>query len=316
MDVSVSLPLMPSRPEWAVQFGALAQRTSTRRLWCGQGMTLAQHQVHAYLAGMGLRLSAGVGVSLMPFQHPLDAALHARSLAAITGEPMIAGFGPGAPALQKAVRGSAYEKPLRATREYLQILRPLLDGQSHAQEGDYFSFNGGMYQIRSPRVDLGVGVLRPGMARLAGEVADVAICWLTPASYVEDVLVPALEKGAERAGRPVPRLVVMVPLAVDRPGRDPVALARTPHVNFPHYQDMLRRAGVTVDEDDADVTLRSMIENEVFLFGSPAAIAKQIDEYREVGVDEVVLNTTGVALRENGRAAVTEFEEILREVRS
>src|SRR5699024_1106894 len=154
------------------------------------------------------------------------------------------------------------------------------------------------------------------MARLAGEVADVAICWLTPASYVEDVLVPALEKGAERAGRPVPRLVVMVPLAVDRPGRDPVALARTPHVNFPHYQDMLRRAGVSVDEDDADVTLRSMIENEVFLFGSPAAIAKQIDEYREVGVDEVVLYTTGVALRENGCASVTEFEALLREVRS
>src|SRR5699024_11485487 len=98
--------------------------------------------------------------------------------------------------------------------------------------------------------------------------------------------------------------------------RAPVAWARAPHVSFPHYQDMVRGAGVAVVEDDADVTLRSMVENEVFLFGSPAAIAKQIDEYREVGVDEVVLNTTGVALRENGRAAVTEFEEILREVRS
>src|SRR5699024_12292277 len=103
MDVSVSLPLMPSRPEWAVQFGALAQRTSTRRLWCGQGMTLAQHQVHAYLAGMGLRLSAGVGVSLMPSHTPWLRHSLRRPPPPSTGDRSSARFERGPPVLPTPV---------------------------------------------------------------------------------------------------------------------------------------------------------------------------------------------------------------------
>ncbi|MBB6551248.1 hypothetical protein HD593_006043 [Nonomuraea rubra] len=42
-------------------------------------------------------------------------------------------------------------------------------------------------------------MLRPGMARAAGTRADAAITWLTPPSYVRDVLAPALRPPALRA---------------------------------------------------------------------------------------------------------------------
>ncbi|MET9340893.1 LLM class flavin-dependent oxidoreductase [Nonomuraea sp. NPDC003804] len=55
--------------------------------------------------------------------------------------------------------------------------------------------------------------LGPAMARVAGEPADVAITWLVPAAHLRDLIVPALREGAEAAGRPIPRLVSLVPVA-------------------------------------------------------------------------------------------------------
>ena len=186
----------------------------------------------------------------MPFRHPLEAALQARSLAVTTGHPVVAGFGPGAAVLQKSVLGAPYASPLTAVREYLTIVGGLLAGQAVEHQGEYFSCRINMGWQPGPPVELGLGVLRPAMARLAGELADVAITWLTPAGYLRDVIVPALREGARAAGRPVPRLAAIVPVALSAPDRDPADLvlaANSGHLSMPHYQDMLRRSGIEVD---------------------------------------------------------------------
>lgn len=311
MELSVITPVVPTRPERLVRIAALAERTRSGRLWCGQSMTLEQHHLYAYLTGLGFRVEAGLGVSLMPFRHPLQGALEARSIAATTGRPVIAGFGPGATALQASMHGEPYARPLRAAREYLTVVRTLLDGRPCRQEGDYFSFTGELMPMPTPRIDVGLGVLRPGMARLAGEVADVAITWLAPAPYLHDVVRPALEEGAQRAGRPVPKLVAVVPMALDRPDRDPAVLARTPHLRFPHYQDMLRRAGVDVNGEDPDATAAALVDGDVFLVGDPSALDKKLDAHRAAGVDELVVNLAGVAMHEGPTAAAADLEEIL-----
>src|SRR5690606_32168474 len=135
-------------------------------------------------------------------------------------------------------------------------------------------------------VEVGLGVLRPRMARLAGELADVAITWLTPASYLAQRILPALEEGAAAAGRSTPRTVAIVPVALPAAGRDPIDLALASngmHLQTPHYRDMLRQAGVTVDPANPRLSARALLDSHAFCYGEPAEVVKQLDAYRAAG---------------------------------
>ncbi|WP_431999389.1 LLM class flavin-dependent oxidoreductase [Streptomyces sioyaensis] len=314
---SVLLPFIPTRPEQAAPFAAFTQWRNSRMLWQGQGLLGEQHQVYAHLAGLGLGVPFGLGVSLMPFRHPLQAAVETRSLAAASGHPVVAGFGPGAPSMQQAMLGAPYKSPLTAAREYLMLVRGLLDGHRLDQRGEYFSFTGSLPPLPTPRIELGLGVLRPGMARLAGEVADVAITWLTPPAYLRERLLPALRSGAERAGRRAPRVVAIVPAALAGPDRDVVEVllaGSSAHLQAPHYRDMLRQAGVLAGPGSLADLARGLIEADGFVTGAPRDAAARLDAYRDAGVDEVVINTTGVCQKYGPRTALGDLEALFAEL--
>ncbi|MFI5981380.1 LLM class flavin-dependent oxidoreductase [Streptomyces sp. NPDC051555] len=311
---SVLVPFLPRRPEQILPYAGLVQWTHAQRLWQGQSVMVEPHHGFVHAAGAGFRVPTGLGVTLMPLRHPYEAALQARSLALATGQPVIAGFGPGAPSLQQALRGAPYRKPLTAAREYLTAVRGLLAGEVVRMAGEYVTCEAQLAPFPSAPVELGLGVLRPAMARLAGEVADVAITWLTPAAYLRDTVLPALREGAAKAGRPVPRLTAIVPLALARTDRAPgeIALAsNAAHLGLPHYVDMLRKSGIGITGTDPALDARALVEGRGFLSGDTGEILAQLKEYEDAGVDEVVLNVTGVANLYGPQAATEELKTLL-----
>lgn len=317
MHLSIMLPFVPRRLEQAMPYAGLVKWTDYRALWQGQGLLTEGHQVFAAMAGMGLRVPTGLGVSLMPLRHPYQAAVEARSLALLTGEPVVAGFGPGALQLQRSVLGRPYSSQLGASREFVRIVRSLLDDETVDVAGAHHSLSGELPRFPHAPVEVGLGVLRSGMARLAGEVADVAIQWLTPADYVARVIVPALREGAEAAGRPAPRIVAIVPLALAHSGRDPVELAvasNQAHLSLPHYQAMLRAGGADIREGDLQHNARELVEHRGFLYGSMDELRVSLKEYEGAGVDEVVLNVTGICNTQGPTAAVDELSKLIREL--
>ena len=54
--------------------------------------------------------------------------------------------------------------------------------------------------------------LRPQSFELCGAEADGAISWMCPFTYLRDTALPAMEAGAEGAGRPVPPLIAHIKL--------------------------------------------------------------------------------------------------------
>lgn len=314
MKFSIMIPFVPRLGEQALPFAGLVKWSSAARLWQGQGMLTEGHHVFCHIAGTGFRIPAGLGVSLMPLRSPLQAALEARSLAVLSGEPVVAGFGPGGLELQRRVLGRPYSSQLGACREYARLVRSLLDGQEVAGEGPYFPMSAQLPPFPAPRVDVGLGVLRPGMARLAGEVADAAITWLTPPSYLRDVVVPALREGSDAAGRPAPRLVAMVPVALAAADRDPVQLAlasNRPHLAAPHYQDMLRTAGIDVQGTDPEHDAKELVAGQGFLYGDDDQLRAAAAEYAAAGVDELVINVSGVCSTYGPRAALHELTHLV-----
>ncbi|AEY85513.1 oxidoreductase [Streptomyces hygroscopicus subsp. jinggangensis 5008] len=284
------------------------------RLWIGQTLTVEPHQLVAFLAGAGYRLPTGTSVRVMPMEHPYQAALQARSTALLTGEPTVAGFGVGAAAFQQTLMGAPYPHPLTAAHEYLTTVRRLLKGEHVDEAGAYVRMHGSLPAVAHPPVEVGAGVLRPGMARIAGAAADAAITFMTPPDYLAEHIVPALTEGA--ADRPTrPRLVSIVHAAVAAPERDPrhlAHLAAGDHLRAPHYVDMLNRSGLDFDTTTPSEGAAELVRSGVFVYGTPEDVAKRLDEYAAVGVDEIVLNPAGTLLGHGMKAAIADLVEIVR----
>ena len=300
--LSIFLPLAPATQDRLLPFGRLAVQLGVRRIWQGQGDAGCPYQTFAALAACGVRLPFGVGVSVLPLQHPFDLAMRARNLALSTGRKVTVGIGTGAVRLQEAMLGRPYRDPLAAAGEYVTIVRHLLDGDRCSVQGSYFTCTAGLPPAGPADTEIALGVLRPGMARLAGAVADAAITWMAPPRYLADTLIPALRASAERAGRKAPRTVAVVPVACAAAGRtaEQILLAGNgAHLRQPHYRAMLREARLSAPTPAAFITAGGMA------YGSPADVRAALDEYFEAGADEVVLDTTGVR-RAYGLAAAAE----------
>lgn len=307
---AVIFPVQPTEPHSLAPYARLVRGGAARRLWIGQSLMLETHLAVAYLAGTGLRIPMGTGVTLMPMRHPLEAAAQARTLASLTSHPFVAGFGAATPGFVAAVRGTPYDRPATAAADYAADVRRLLSAGT-CGAGDVQ-----LPPLAHPPVEVGLGVVRPRMARLAGAVADVLVTWMTPAPYVRDVLVPAMRAGAAGRDRS-PRIATVVHFAVAKPHRDPRALALAVvrgHLTAAHYTDMLRRAGIPADPADPEAGAAAFVDAGGYVFGSPREIADRVRFHRECGVDEVILNPGGVAVTEGHRAAVDDLTEVLAAV--
>lgn len=315
--LSVLYPSQPLDPRMVAPFAEVSRQSpAPARTWMGHSLLHDSLDTFSFLAGSGYRQPFGTSVALMAARHPFDAAVRARSAAVASGSPFITGFGTAVPGFVAAMRGSPWRSPLTAAREYLGIVSGLLRGERVSVAGSYFELTGALTPLPMPvpEVRTGLGVLRPRMAELAGEVADVAITWMTPPQYLADTVLPALQRGAERAGRPRPRLVTVVHAArdLDRDLAELAFNAARGHLAAPHYTDMLNRAGVPVDAADPQHGARQILDAGVFATGSASDIATAIAGYHAAGVDEVVLNPAGVLFTEGPEQAVAELEVLLR----
>ncbi|MEU2856459.1 LLM class flavin-dependent oxidoreductase [Streptomyces syringium] len=313
--ISVIYSTMPSEIGTVASYARLAETTSSRRLWIGQTLTIETHQLFAALIGMGFDIGFGSAVTVMPLRHPLTAALNARSIAALSGRSYIAGIGPAAVVLQRRMLGEPYRAPIATTHRYITMMRTLIDGGTATEaEGPWATDGLELPAMDIPPVEIGLGVLRESMAKLAGRRAEWAITWLTPSTYIRDRLAPALSSSAADANRPTPRIAAVVHCAVQRPGRDLAHVAHKAagaHLTTPHYTDMLNRAGIPVDPDDPHTGASLLVKHGVMATGTPDEIAATLGEYHAAGVDEVIVNVGGVHLAEGPGSALRDLSAIL-----
>ncbi|GAA4670163.1 LLM class flavin-dependent oxidoreductase [Nocardioides nanhaiensis] len=312
-DCSLMYPTSPVDPVELRTFASFAELAGMQRLYLGQTLVFEPHSTFSRLLAQGSTTPLGTAVTLMPLRHPMTAALQARELAVFSGSRYVAGLGLGSRRFNETIGGGWPASPLGYVREYATIVRGLVRGERVQVDGDHFRVD---TRLSPPGltcdVEVGLGVLRPRMTELAGEVADVAVSWLTPPEYCAEQLVPALERGAvDREERP--RLATVVNVAVDRPGRDPVELALAglgDHLAAPHYGDALRRAGYDVVVGDRQHNAAEIVRRGLYAYGSPEEIATTLRGYREAGVGEILLNVGGVYLSRGPVEALQDLQAI------
>ena len=148
-------------------------------------------------------LTTGIAVSPVALRSPLGLAMGAGTVSAVTGGRFILGIGTGGlhQAAGREAHGAANVSPIALMRDYLTVLRGLLDGQRVTHHGPAVAVRGLRLDVDPPpRTPVYLGALGPQMLRLAGELADgVALNWCTAeqVAWSRD----RIAEGAARAGR-------------------------------------------------------------------------------------------------------------------
>ena len=227
-----------------------------------------------------------LGTSIVPTfpRHPLVMVQQAQVVAQLAPGRFRLGVGPSHRPTIEAM-GIQFTSPLSHLREYLRVLKPLLQQGRVDFDGDYYKAH---ESIPEP-LDLPVmaSALQRGSFELCGEEADGAISWICPGVYLRDVALPAMRLGAERAGRLVPPLIAHAPVCVHDNATEVRAAVREQMQNprLPFYRQMLMAAGFPEAEDG---TWSDAMIEAVVLAGDEARVAERLHTLLTYGAAEVL----------------------------
>ncbi|MGQ0845969.1 MAG: TIGR03564 family F420-dependent LLM class oxidoreductase [Sporichthyaceae bacterium] len=160
------------------------------------------------------RIDLGVGIVPTYPRHPLALAQQAATAQVFCGGRLTLGVGASHKPVIEGLHGLTYASPAAHMDEYLQVLVPLLEGKEVEFDGEFFHVHGGFAVAGTSRVSVVVGALGPRMVEVAGRRADGVVTWLAGPRSLSEVVVPTLTKAAADYGRPYPRVVAGVPVAV------------------------------------------------------------------------------------------------------
>ncbi len=273
-----------------------AEQRGVQQLWMTQN-PVSLDTLTMFAAAFGRTEQIKLGTSIVPTypRHPLALAQQAATVAALGPGRLRLGVGPSHRPSIEGVYGLPMEAPLANLREYIGVLRGALwDGQVE-HEGRFFTAKAKLNS--APHVPLLVSALGEGAFHLAGEIADGAISWNCPPQYLLDVARPALQQGAQDAGRPVPPLVpplvahAWVALSTNVAAvRAAAKKSLSMYARLPFYANMFAAAGFPVEDGNVSDAL---VDNLV-ISGDKAAITARLTELLGSGLDELLLTNLAI----------------------
>ena len=228
------------------------------------------------------------GTSIVPTfpRHPLAMAQGAMTVDQFAPGRLKLGVGPSHKPAIEGTWGIAFNKPLAHLREYVTILKAVLNEGAVDFDGELLHAHA---RIAGPtEVKVMISALREKAFRLSGELTDGGISWMAPAAYIRDVALPAQQAGADAAGRTRPPMIVHMPVVVSE-DRSAVFEAAKRQFGFyqrlPYYSQMLQDAGY---EEAAGTEFTEAMADGLIISGSETQVAERIQLLSEFGVDEVL----------------------------
>ncbi|BCL77792.1 LLM class F420-dependent oxidoreductase [Ktedonobacteria bacterium brp13] len=238
-------------------------------------------------------LQLGTSVLQVFSRHPVLMAQQALSFDALAPGRLRLGIGTSIQEVGKSIYGVEMERPLAYLREYIQVLRPLLQsGEVHHQGR---SFTTDVSLSASSQIPILISALGPVAFRLAGEIADGAIPAYCPIPYLLNTALPAMREGAAAAKRSRPPIIAHVQIAFteDRAtalqiARQRLAFAATISV----YRNMFIGAGFSPQELD---TASDRFVESLIVFGDDSKIRERLLELLGTELDELVVGISPIS---------------------
>ena len=319
----------------ATDFVVEAERLGAHDVWSAEAWGYDAVTPLAYLAAKTSRIRLGTGIIQAGTRTPALVAMTAMSLAAMSNDRFVLGFGTSGPQVIEGWHGFRFRRPLQRMREIVDIVRMATAGQRVAYEGSFYTLplpGGEGKSLRSGarpcNVPIYLATLSPRSLEMTGELADG---WLGTSFMPEhaDVFVEYISAGAEKAGRSLEDIDLQAGGAVAfgddlerliaprKPGLAFTlgAMGSREH-NFYNrafqragYEDLaLKAQGLWLDgkRDEAAALVPDEMVIETNLLGTEAQVRDRVRAYRDAGVTTLRVQpagrTPGERLETLGRA--------------
>jgi F420-dependent oxidoreductase-like protein len=292
MTIGVVVPVGTGNAvDSAVAYARQAAEAGVASAWFGQRFDVDSVALAGFVGREVPGLAVGSSVVPVYGRHPLTVAGAAQTTQAATGGRYTLGLGLGAKAFVEPVFGERHDRPVLRLREFLTALRAAVETGSVDVAGETLvartpmpaSVAGG-----SP-LPVVVAAMGPQALRVTGELADGTLPFLAGPRALAEHIVPAITRAAERAGRPVPRIVAAVPGVVTTDvvaAREIAAESTAFYDRVPSYQRVISLSGA---EKAADLVV----------LGDEQTVADEIGRYFDAGATEVVLTQTDLITDED-----------------
>ena len=226
------------------------------------------------------RIELGTAVIPIQTRHPIAMAQEVLSNQSVCEGRFAIGLGVSHHWVIEGMLGLPYERPAHQLRNYLEVLNAAFAGPGTVDvENDGFRVHSPLDVTDFAPTPVLLAALGPVMLRIAGELASGTILWMADERAIAEHVVPRITKAA--AGRPAPRIVAGVPVALCR--KDEVDGARERanrvlgHAEYsPNYQRLL-------EEGDAkDV-------GDILAAGDESAIVERLRAFRDAGTTDLAV---------------------------
>jgi F420-dependent oxidoreductase-like protein len=312
-----------------------AERLGYSSVWTAEAYGSDAVTPAAWIAARTERIHVGTAIMQIPARTPAMTAMTAMTLDGLSGGRFRLGLGVSGPQVVEGWHGQPFGKPLRKTREYVEVVRAVLRREKPVEfRGEYYQipYAGAdatglgkpLRSILHGRADLPIylAAVGPRNVALAAEIADGWIPVFFSARRMA-MFRAWLDDGFRAGGRSAEArrafdVMPMVPVVVG----DDVAACRAavkPRLalyvggmgargrNF--YNDIARRYGyedaarqiqdlyLGGRKDEAAAAVPDALVDEVALCGPRAHLRERLAEWRQSGVTTLMVNGDASALR-------------------
>ena len=271
----------------------LAESLGFESIWLNQVGDREATVVASAYALQTSKIKIGTGVLPLYPRTPAAMAQAAATLDELSSGRFILGIGTSHKVTIEAWHGMELDRPLRHTKEYIEAIRAIFHSETYSGEIYRTAFQFIRYEPVRRDLPIYTSCLSPKMCKLAGEVADGAVLWMCAPGYIEKVVVPAIEEGRAKAGKPLEgfEIVAAVPISItENPAEGRNAFRRTSTIywNLPFYRAAIEGAGYAGALESFDAKGPSGIADDVIDefagIGDVDDANRAIESYRNAGV--------------------------------
>lgn len=308
-------PNFPSEWDQVVAKVKIADELGYDSVWLGESWGYELFTSMADLVRETKHIKIGAGIANIYSRTPALIASTVATLDERSGGRIILGLGPSGANVIEHWHGVPFSKPLKRTREYVEIIRIILRGEKLVYHGEFFQLERGFKLRFTPlRADVPIYIAAMGPKNViqSGEIADGILPTYWPGSKAGEMRA-LLDEGARIAGRP-PHSAAIAPyigtaiLSENATAQD-IAAARQ-KIAAPlayyigkmgvYYAQMLIRNGFGDDVQAviegwkqgmkaAIMAVSPRMLDAVSVIGRPNEVVARLDQWAAAGVDEPLL---------------------------
>jgi F420-dependent oxidoreductase-like protein len=220
VTLRVGVNAQPEQPGM-VEFVREAERLGADSAWVAEYWAGDALTPLAYLAASTSTIRLATGIVQLGARTPAMLAMSALSLQALSGGRFVLGVGASGPQVMEGWHGVRFDRPVRRTRETIEIVRKVAAGERLEHAGEVYALPlpggaGRALRGRMPpaRIPIHVAALGPANLRLTGELADG---WIGNSFFPETagVFLDPIRAGATAAGRDPAEIELVVAVGVE-----------------------------------------------------------------------------------------------------